>query len=533
MPSALIVDDDPRTAVLLANVFENRGFATRCANSLAEARGSLDPTPDICLVEMRLPDGNGMELLADGLAGRTDVVMLTGCETAESSVEALRRGARDYLTKPLSRDAIDRILARFDNGADHGEARPAPSEIVGESPEMKRVLQALARIGRSEATVLIIGESGTGKELVAARLHELSPRSQARYLTLNCGAVSPNLIESELFGHEKGSFTGATRQHAGYFERAHGGTLFLDEITEMPLELQVRLLLVLESRRVTRVGSSEAIPIDVRVIAATNRDPSAAVREGKLREDLLYRLQVVPIEVPPLRMRSGDVRLLASHFLTELNRAAMGCKARRSGSADLLRCASASRLPRWSGVSSFTPCAIAGLRTKRLACSASAPRRCTTSCGSTSPAIEWRGSFRPCPRKSRGTECDDACRRSRGGVRGRPFGGKSWLSRSPISRQHIKKRTIVIRALVANLARLTAFRRDADSVHPHHLVGDVVADIRRGRARVNDDCPLGPHRASRFQLQGLGGAGDEQHRSRPGGTHHQSAHKDCSFASLP
>jgi DNA-binding NtrC family response regulator len=327
MPSALIVDDDPRTAVLLANVFENRGFATRCANSLAEARGSLDPTPDICLVEMRLPDGNGMELLADGLAGRTDVVMLTGCETAESSVEALRRGARDYLTKPLSRDAIDRILARFDNGADHGEARPAPSEIVGESPEMKRVLQALARIGRSEATVLIIGESGTGKELVAARLHELSPRSQARYLTLNCGAVSPNLIESELFGHEKGSFTGATRQHAGYFERAHGGTLFLDEITEMPLELQVRLLLVLESRRVTRVGSSEAIPIDVRVIAATNRDPSAAVREGKLREDLLYRLQVVPIEVPPLRMRSGDVRLLASHFLTELNRAATASKA--------------------------------------------------------------------------------------------------------------------------------------------------------------------------------------------------------------
>ena len=170
---------------------------------------------------------------------------------------------------------------------------------------MKRLAATLERIGRSDATVLIIGESGTGKELVASRLHAASPRAAGPYLALNCGAVTPTLIESELFGHERGSFTGASRQHAGYFERAEGGTLFLDEVTEMPLELQVRLLRVLETRTVSRVGSSELIAVDVRVIAATNRDPREAVRQGKLREDLLYRLQVVPVHVPPLRARTG------------------------------------------------------------------------------------------------------------------------------------------------------------------------------------------------------------------------------------
>jgi DNA-binding NtrC family response regulator len=202
------------------------------------------------------------------------------------------------------------------------QIQPAPATpLIGESPEMKRLVQSIARIGASDVTVLIIGESGTGKELVASRLHALSPRARGPYLALNCGAVTPTLIESELFGHEKGSFTGASRQHAGYFERAHGGTLFLDEVTEMPLELQVRLLRVLETRRVSRVGSSDTIAVDVRVIAATNRDPREAVRVGKLREDLLYRLQVVPLHVPPLRARAGDVRVLAEFFLAQQNEA--------------------------------------------------------------------------------------------------------------------------------------------------------------------------------------------------------------------
>jgi two-component system response regulator AtoC len=323
MPNALVVDDDPATLSLLSSLLERRGFSTRTAASLAEARQNLEPPPDICMVDLRLPDGDGTELLRGGLAARSDFVVLTGHATVESSVEAMRLGAFDYLAKPLTAGALDRLLARFGRsprtGEDAGHRTPA---IVGESPEIKRLQQTLARIGPTDATVLIIGESGTGKELIAARLHELSPRARGRYLALNCGAVSPNLIESELFGHEKGSFTGASRQHAGYFERAHGGTLFLDEITEMPLELQVRLLRVLESRRVSRVGSSESIPVNVRVIAATNRDPQEAVDQRKLREDLLYRLQVVPIEVPPLRKRAGDVRVLAAHFLTDLNRTA-------------------------------------------------------------------------------------------------------------------------------------------------------------------------------------------------------------------
>ena len=322
MPSALIVDDDPTTVLLLSSLFERHGFSTQTAQTLAQARENLDPQPDICVVDLCLPDGEGTALLDGGLGERTDFVLLTGHASVESSVEAMRKGACDYLTKPLSDDAFNRILARFNASSPTASATArSGTQIVGDSPAMRRLLHQIVRVGRSDATVLIVGESGTGKELIAARLHELSPRAKGRYLALNCGAVSPNLIESELFGHEKGSFTGASRQHAGYFERAHGGTLFLDEVTEMPFDLQVRLLRVLETRRVTRVGSSESLPVNVRVIAATNRDPNEAVRQGKLREDLLYRLQVVPIEVPPLRKRTGDVRRLALHFLNIMNAA--------------------------------------------------------------------------------------------------------------------------------------------------------------------------------------------------------------------
>ncbi len=335
MPHALVVDDDPATLQLLASLLERQGFSTCTASTLAEARESLNPFPDICLVDLRLPDGNGTDLLSGGLAQRADVIVVTGQGTVESSVEAMRQGAVDYLTKPLSTGALDRVLARFKGPPSRGPIASSAA-IVGESPEMKRLQHALARIGPSDMTVLIVGESGTGKELVAARLHELSPRARGRYLALNCGAVSPNLIESELFGHEKGSFTGASRQHAGYFERAHGGTLFLDEITEMPLDLQVRLLRVLETRRVARVGSSDLVDVNVRVIAATNRDPREAVGQRKLREDLLYRLQVVPVEVPPLRKRAGDVRVLALHFLVELNRTSKYPKAFGAGALSQL-----------------------------------------------------------------------------------------------------------------------------------------------------------------------------------------------------
>jgi two-component system response regulator AtoC len=318
MPHALIVDDDASSVILLSRMLADRGFTTRVAASLAEARDSLEPCPDSCLVELALPDGEGTALLDDGLGERAEFIIITGNASVESSVDALRRGARDYLTKPIDGAKLDRALARFLAPAQNGTNA---STLIGESPEMQRLARTIGRVGPAEVTVLIIGESGTGKELVASRLHALSARAKGPYLALNCGAVSPNLIESELFGHERGSFTGATRQHAGYFERAHGGTLFLDEITEMPLELQVRLLRVLETHQVARVGGSDNVMVNVRVIAATNRDPGEAVRQGRLREDLLYRLQVVPIEVPPLRRRAGDVRLLALHFLTQLNQA--------------------------------------------------------------------------------------------------------------------------------------------------------------------------------------------------------------------
>ncbi len=321
MPHALIVDDDEISRRTLAELIARDGFTTAVASNLAEARSRFEPVPDLVLVDLVLPDGSGIDLLTEPELPRTsDVVVITGHASVETCVKGMRLGAVDYLTKPLSMPKLQSILARVSMPE---RAEDAPDdrlgELIGASPAMRKLFDEMKRIAPTDATVLIVGESGTGKELVAKTLHELSLRRDGAYLAVNCGAVSPNLIESELFGHEKGSFTGATRQHVGFFERAHGGTLFLDEVTEMPLDLQVRLLRVLESRSVMRVGSTEIIPIDVRVIGATNRDPYDAVKSGKLREDLLYRLQVVPLHVPPLRERAGDTTRLTLHFLESLN----------------------------------------------------------------------------------------------------------------------------------------------------------------------------------------------------------------------
>jgi DNA-binding NtrC family response regulator len=319
MPHALIVDDDPTSRSALADLIARDGYTTALAGSLAEARSRFEPVPDLVLVDLVLPDGSGMELLSDPtIARRSDIVLITGHGSVESSVSAMRLGAFDYLTKPLDTQKLQGLLTRVGQPGVAPE-RPCFGPLIGGSPPMLKLYGSIARIAPTDATVLIIGESGTGKELVAQTLHEHSLRAGGPYLAVNCGAVSPNLIESELFGHEKGSFTGATRQHNGFFERANGGTLFLDEVTEMPLDLQVRLLRVLETRAVSRVGSTETIRTDVRVIAATNRDPYQAVKAGKLREDLLYRLQVVPLHVPPLRERKGDIALLTHYFLKQLN----------------------------------------------------------------------------------------------------------------------------------------------------------------------------------------------------------------------
>jgi DNA-binding NtrC family response regulator len=244
-------------------------------------------------------------------------------------VEALRDGALDYLQKPIDHARLKTVLTHVSRtrslkrevGALRDELRELGrfGAMVGRSQVMQVVYDLITRVAPTNASVLVVGESGTGKELVAQTVHQLSRRRTQPFLAVNCGAISPTLIESELFGHEKGSFTGADRRRHGYFEQADGGTLFLDEITEMPTELQVKLLRVLETRQVTRVGATEAIPVDVRVIAASNRNPETAVAEGKLREDLLYRLNVFPIHLPPIRSREDDVILVAQHFLDQFN----------------------------------------------------------------------------------------------------------------------------------------------------------------------------------------------------------------------
>jgi DNA-binding NtrC family response regulator len=329
--TALIIDDDEDFRSSVAALVSREGFETLLAGSLAEARKLIaSGPPDVVLVDLKLPDGLGTELLSEAsLASDTEFVVLTVNATIDTAVEAIRDGALDYLTKPFERARLVSALTNVSRTRRtkrelqslRGELRRLGhfGRLVGRSAPMQDVYNLIARVAPTMATVLVVGESGTGKELVAETVHALSRRSEQPLFAVNCGAVAPNLIESELFGHEKGSFTGADRRRAGYFERAAGGTLFLDEITEMPSELQVKLLRVLESGQFLRVGGNEPIEADARIVAATNRDPREAVESGVLREDLYYRLNVFPIVLPPLRDRGEDIELLAQYFLDQLN----------------------------------------------------------------------------------------------------------------------------------------------------------------------------------------------------------------------
>src|SRR5262245_396670 len=330
MPHALAVDDDPNFLSALAELIEGQGFTTNTACTLRDARAQVSHrTPDVALVDLYLPDGSGIDLLKDlELGNSTEVVLMTGHADVEIAVQRLRLGASDYLTKPLDIGRLKSILANVASVQPAPAAAEAVEEVqeggrlgllLGASPPMQDVYEMINRVAPTDASVFLVGESGTGKDLAAQTLHLLSRRSKAPFLPLNCGAISPTLIESELFGHERGSFTGAQRRHKGFFERAHLGTLFLDEISEMPIELQVKLLRVLETNQLMRIGGDQAVEVDVRVIAATNRDPNKAVQEGKLREDLLYRLQVFPIHFPRLSERGDDIQLLADYFLGQLN----------------------------------------------------------------------------------------------------------------------------------------------------------------------------------------------------------------------
>ncbi len=334
MPHAVLIEDDDFTRSALTQIVENHGFTVASAGTLAAGRELLEEhPPGVIITDLQLPDGNGIELLREVQeSSSTEVVLITGCATAESAIDALRLGAFDYITKPVDVPHLKRVLTnlhravlmREEIGSLRNELRSLGrfGRLVGASPAMQKIYDLLARIAPTDAPVLLAGRSGTGKELAALTLHDLSRRRDKAFLAVNCGAITPNMIESELFGHERGSFTGAGQKHSGYFERASGGTLFLDEITEMQPDVQVKLLRVLESGTLTRVGGEREISVDVRIVAATNQDPETAVANKTLREDLYYRLKVFQVTMPPLQERGEDVALLAEYFLQKLNKSA-------------------------------------------------------------------------------------------------------------------------------------------------------------------------------------------------------------------
>ncbi|MBK7578782.1 MAG: sigma-54-dependent Fis family transcriptional regulator [Myxococcales bacterium] len=327
----LVVDDEPSILNTLKKALSLEGYTVDVAGGVGLALERLaKKTYDVLLLDVSLPDGNGIELLERLRKSGVDtpVIMMSGHATIDTAVRATRLGALDFLEKPVS---TDRLLVVLENTLRLMRAEEEAAELraeagffddlIGESRAMKELREHVTRAAKAAASVLITGERGTGKELVARAIHRASPRAKGPYEKLNCAAIPADLIESELFGHEAGAFTGATKQRRGKFERAHAGTLFLDEVGDMPLAMQAKLLRVLQEREIERVGGNDVLKVDVRVVAATNRDLIAACREGQFRPDLYDRLNVLPLELPPLRARREDTPLLASHFLTQAARA--------------------------------------------------------------------------------------------------------------------------------------------------------------------------------------------------------------------
>ncbi|MFL6587488.1 MAG: sigma 54-interacting transcriptional regulator [Luteimonas sp.] len=300
----------------------NEGFRMHFAETVKDARAAIrSQRMDLLLLDLQLPDGSGMDILDDiDLTAHGLVALVTGHPSVESAAASVSMPVSEYLIKPLDPEQLSHLLRRAKRCRTSIDARPAAglAGIVGDSPAMQRVLDTVRRIGPTEASVLLQGETGTGKEIVARALHDVS-RRPGPIVALNCGAVPSELLASQLFGHEKGSFTGAHARQPGVFEQAAHGTLLLDEITEMPPSLQVYLLRIVESGAVTRLGGARAIEAPVRIIAATNRDPLAAIAEGRLREDLYYRLADIAVVLPPLRERGGDVTALAQMYVERLN----------------------------------------------------------------------------------------------------------------------------------------------------------------------------------------------------------------------
>ncbi|HSG07275.1 MAG TPA: sigma-54 dependent transcriptional regulator [Longimicrobiales bacterium] len=340
MAEILIIDDHDSMREGLELLLRRRGHRTRSADSGKRGLELLGEEPaDLVITDLKMARMDGIQVLRqvkEALAD-TEVMVITAHGTIEVVVEAMKLGAADFITKPFSSEEfgvkVDRLLAeraerlrllrenvalRVENTYLREETHARYGEIVGESPPMQDVFRWIDRVARSESTVMIYGESGTGKELVARAIHAGSPRKDGPFIRVNCGALSESLLDSELFGHEKGAFTGAEKKRRGRFELANGGTLFLDEIATVPHTTQVRLLRVLQERELERVGGEETIPVDVRIIAATNATPEGLRNDGKFREDLFYRLHVVPVTLPPLRERKEDIPFLVNHFIEKL-----------------------------------------------------------------------------------------------------------------------------------------------------------------------------------------------------------------------
>lgn len=334
MPHGLIVDDDQYSNSILLELMVAEGYSVSIAVNLKKTQIQIAlQKPDLVVCNLNLKEEFEFyffEILEK--KEQIKIIFMTDTPSLDMAISAFRHGAIDYLAKPIDTRYFQSLLKRW-SGKNNQQAEKIFSEknirdvknifscMLGESTVMKNLFLQIERVAPTEVPVLILGESGTGKELVAQKIHARSERYKQPFLPINCGAISPQLIESEIFGHEKGSFTGAERQHKGYFERASGGTLFLDEVVEMPIELQVKLLRVLESGSFMRIGSNQEILTNVRIIAATNRHPETAINDGKLRLDLYHRLNVFPLKIPALRERGQDIELLAKSFLDEFNSA--------------------------------------------------------------------------------------------------------------------------------------------------------------------------------------------------------------------
>src|SRR4051812_5782302 len=318
--SILVVDDERSMRELLALFLTRAGYTVESVSGGGEARRALAKQErDLVITDLQMPDASGLDVLAECKAAHPDtqVIVMTAYATAETAIAAMKAGAYDYLVKPFKMDEVGLIIERaFEKRQlvrqnlalrDEIKGRYRLDRLLGKSAAMQRVFDMLRKIAPARTSVLLVGESGTGKELAARALHELSPRAEHAFVAVNCGAIPETLIESELFGHVKGAFTGATGEKQGLFEAAHGGTLMLDEVAELPLAMQVKLLRALQERRVKPVGGVAEREVDVRVVAATNRDLETEVEKGTFRQDLYYRLNVIQVRMPPLRERREDV----------------------------------------------------------------------------------------------------------------------------------------------------------------------------------------------------------------------------------